>query len=122
MWLEYLTPDDLCAVYSQATALAFPSLYEGFGLPVLEGMSHGVPVACSYVSSLPELVGDAGLLVDPYDPGQLASALARLWNSPELRAELGGKAKARAKLFGVERMGRETLSAYSLAVGWSVGG
>jgi glycosyltransferase involved in cell wall biosynthesis len=62
------------------------------------------------------VVGDAGLLIDPYDAGQLASALRRLLDSPALRAELGGKAKARSGMFTLERMGRETLSAYLLAV------
>jgi glycosyltransferase involved in cell wall biosynthesis len=102
----FVSDDDLPALYSGAAAFAFPSLYEGFGLPPLEAMACGTPVVTSNNSSLPEVVGDAGLLVDPLDVEALASALDRLLTDPELSSRLIRRGIARSKTFTWERTAR----------------
>ena len=82
-------PDKTLAVlYRLASVFVFPSLYEGFGLPPLEAMASGTPVITSNVSSLPEVVGDAALLIDPYDPAAIAAAMRRVLTEPALREDL----------------------------------
>ena len=82
-------PDQtLAALYRLAAAFVFPSLYEGFGLPPLEAMASGTPVITSNVSSLPEVVGDAALLIDPYEPQAIADAMRRVLTEPDLRTDL----------------------------------
>ncbi len=103
---------DLAALYSGARCFVFPSLYEGFGLPVLEAMACGTPVACSNVSSLPEVVGDATLLFDPLEVDSMADALARLLAGADLRAEMDERGLQRAACFSWERTTRQTLEAY----------
>ncbi len=103
---------DLPALYSGALAFVFPSLAEGFGLPVLEAMACGTPVVCSNLSSLPEVVGDAALLVNPYDVVALAAAICRLLADESLRQEMRAKGLAQAAKFSWERTARETLAAY----------
>ena len=106
-------PDaDLPAVYAGAQALAFPSLYEGFGLPVLEAMACGAPVVCSNRSSLPEVAGDAALLVDPLDVDALAAALAQVLSDETLRREMRARGLTQAAQFSWERTARETLAVY----------
>lgn len=112
----YVPASDLPALYSGATAFVFPSLYEGFGMPVLEAMACGTPVLAANVSSLPEVVGDAGLLVDPTDTGALAAAMRRLVDDAALRSELRRRGLARAGLFSWERCARETLAALRQAL------
>lgn len=90
---------ELVAAMQAATIFVYPSSYEGFGLPVAEAMACGAPVVAANTSSLPEVVGDAGLLVSPEDPADLAAALARLLASEDLRAELGRKGRERAAGF-----------------------
>lgn len=107
----YVDEADLPALYSGALAFVFPSLYEGFGMPGLEAMACGAPVVASNVSSLPEVVGDAGLLVDPTDEAALAAALERVCGDAALRAGLRQRGLARARLFSWERCARETLEA-----------
>jgi glycosyltransferase involved in cell wall biosynthesis len=97
--LGYVDEEDLPALYAGCTAFAYPSLYEGFGLPVLEAMSAGAACVTSDASSLPEVTGDAALLVDPRDVGAIRDALARLLASPEDRASLGARARERARAF-----------------------
>jgi glycosyltransferase involved in cell wall biosynthesis len=99
----FVPDDDLPALYRGASAFAFPSLYEGFGLPPLEAMACGTPVVTSNKSSLPEVVGDAGLLVDPLDVDALTSALDRLLTDPELSSALIRRGIVRSKSFTWER-------------------
>jgi len=99
-------------LYQGARLLAFPSLYEGFGLPVLEAMTCGIPVLTSNVSSLPEVAGDAALLVDPLDVSAIADGLWQLLNDRELARELSRKGRARAAKFSWRRAALETLDVY----------
>jgi glycosyltransferase involved in cell wall biosynthesis len=103
---------DLPALYNGADLFAFPSLYEGFGLPVLEAMACGTPVVTSNTSSLPEVAGDAALLVDPTDVEAIAAAMARVLTDPALAQEMRGKGLAQASQFTWERTARETLAVY----------
>ncbi|MCS7222001.1 MAG: glycosyltransferase family 1 protein [Anaerolineae bacterium] len=113
----YVPAAELPAWYQAAEVFIYPSLYEGFGLPPLEAMACGTPVITSNTSSLPEVVGDAALLVDPYDVEAIAEALARLLEDAELRQRLREAGLARARLFSWERTARETVAAYRLALG-----
>lgn len=107
----------LPALYNGAILFVYPSHYEGFGLPVLEAMACGVPVIASNVSSLPEIMGEAGLLIEPNETQELVAALARLVNDSEERQVLGAAGLARAELFSWTRAGRNTLAVYENAVG-----
>jgi glycosyltransferase involved in cell wall biosynthesis len=108
-----VVPDeDLPALMNGALLFVYPSLYEGFGLPVLEAMACGVPVITSNVSSLPEVAGDAALLVDPYDVEGLAEAMRSLIESEEIRADLRKKGLVQAARFSWERAARETVRVY----------
>jgi glycosyltransferase involved in cell wall biosynthesis len=107
---DYVERDDLPALYSGALALPFPSLYEGFGLPPLEAMSCGTPVLASTASSVPEVVGDAGILLNPNDAAAWADAVERVMQEAPLREELSRKGLARAAQFTWERCARQTLS------------
>jgi len=108
--------DDLPALYAGAALFAYPSLYEGFGLPPLEAMACGTPVLTSRVASLPEVVGDAAVLVDPYDEAALAATIAQVLGDAELRAGLAARGRARARQFTWERCARETLTVYREAL------
>jgi glycosyltransferase involved in cell wall biosynthesis len=109
--------DDLPALYNAADLFVYPSLYEGFGLPPLEAMACGTPVVTSNVSSLPEVVGDAALLVDPHDEGALAEAMARVLSDVELRRHMRERGLERARHFSWERCARETLAVYEEVMG-----
>jgi glycosyltransferase involved in cell wall biosynthesis len=104
--------DDLPALYSGAEALVYPSLIEGFGLPVLEAMRCATPVLTSNTSSLPEVGGNAVLYVDPRRPDEIAAGLHRLASRPELRAELVARGRGRAALFSWARTAAQTLRVY----------
>lgn len=93
----------LATLYRLARVFVFPSLYEGFGLPPLESMASGTPVITSEVSSLPEVVGDAALLIDPYEPAAIADAMDRVLSDAALRADLRERGLARARHFSWER-------------------
>jgi len=108
----YLAPDELARLYASASALAYPSLYEGFGLPPLEAMACGTPVVTSNLSALPEVVGDAGVLVDPQDVDALAVAMWRILSDEQLRASLIDKGFKRAAVFSWDKAAQETLSLY----------
>ena len=103
---------DLPGLYAAATVFVFPSLYEGFGLPVLEAMACGTPVICSNSSSLPEVGGDAVVTVDPRDAMALAAALARVLDDPRLRGDLSAKGLVQAGRFSWEDTARRTLDLY----------
>ena len=106
----FVADDDLPALLSGALAFVFPSLYEGFGIPVLEAQACGAPVLSSNTSSLPEVAGDSALLVDPLDTAAIAAGLARLVTDPELRNSLRTAGFANAAQFSWDRCARETLS------------
>jgi glycosyltransferase involved in cell wall biosynthesis len=107
--IGFVPESELPALYAEATAFAFPSLEEGFGLPVLEAMAAGTAVLTSNRSSLPEVAGDAALLVDPYDTGAIAAGLDRLLTDPALREDLAGRGRERAAGFTWERTAGATL-------------
>ncbi|HEX8291923.1 MAG TPA: glycosyltransferase family 1 protein [Pyrinomonadaceae bacterium] len=108
----YVSEDDLPALYTGALLFAYPSFYEGFGLPPLEAMSCGAPVLTGSLTSLPEVVGDAGLTVDPFDTDALAAGLARLIDDDALRASLSGRGLQRARRFDWRDTARMTLQVY----------
>jgi glycosyltransferase involved in cell wall biosynthesis len=107
----------LAALYRLASVFAFPSLYEGFGLPPLEAMACGTPVVTSRLSSLPEVVGDAALLVDPYRVDEIAHALERVLQDDALRADLVARGLVRARQFSWERSVRAIHAGYLKAMG-----
>ena len=111
-FLGYLSDDTLAVLYRLASAFVFPSLYEGFGLPPLEAMASGTPVVTSNVSSLPEVTGDAAILVDPYDVDSIVDGLRRVLSDPALAAELGRRGQERAKEFSWARSVEKTRQVY----------
>jgi len=108
----YVRGEDLPEIYAGSEVFLYPSLYEGFGLPVLEAMACGTPVVCSRATSLPEVAGEAALLVDPHRPEDMAEAVARLLGDPALRREHRCLGLDRARTFDWERTARETLQVY----------
>jgi glycosyltransferase involved in cell wall biosynthesis len=113
--LDYVPDDDLAGLYSGAKVFVFPSLYEGFGFPILEAMACGTPVVCSNTSSLPEVAGEAALLVDPEDTSALVTAIGRLLADAPLQASLAAKGLEQMKRFSWERAAKETLAALDWA-------
>jgi len=114
--LGYLSRDDLAVVMAGATAMVYPSVYEGFGLPPLEAMSSAVPVIATNVSSIPEVVGDSGLLIDPADVDGLVECMIRLGEDDMLRTALANKALARSMQFSWDRCADQTVAVYRAAV------
>ena len=117
LWLGPIPESDLPALYAGATAFVFPSLYEGFGLPVLEAMACGAPVVCARTSSLLEVGADAALYFDPTSVAAMADALKRALADPGLRTDLRQRGLARAAQFSWERTARQTLRAYREMLG-----
>jgi glycosyltransferase involved in cell wall biosynthesis len=115
----YLSDRTLAALYEGCRLVVFPSLYEGFGIPVLEAMHFGKPVACSAVTSLPEVAGDAAVFFDPRRPESIVEALLRIVDDPTLAAELVERGRARLERFSGEEMARGYLRAFGLAAGTS---
>lgn len=107
----YVGDQEKVALLSGATLLAYPSLYEGFGFPVLEGFAAGVPVLTSTTSSLPEVAGEAAVLVDPRDTDAIAEGLAQLFDDADLRGMLSAAGLTRASKFTWERTARLTAEA-----------
>jgi len=108
----YVTDRQLAACYRCSSVFVFPSLYEGFGLPAIEAMSHGVPIACSNAGSLPEVCADAALLFDPLSVEAIATAVDRVLADPELRGRLSAAGLARAKDFSWTATAEETIRVY----------
>ncbi|PJF20480.1 MAG: glycosyltransferase family 1 protein, partial [Phototrophicales bacterium] len=109
----FVDDEDLPALYSTAELVAFPSLYEGFGFPVLEGMACGTPVLTSNVSSLPEVAGDAAIMVAPYDVEAIADGLIKILGDNKLRDELIAKGFEQAKRFTWEKAATHLKSIYT---------
>ncbi len=109
---DYVPDEDLVALYNAANLLVYPSIFEGFGIPPLEAMACGTPVVTSTTSSLPEVVGDAAITVDPLDAEAMAQAIAQVLNNRALRAELIARGLRRASLFSWEETARTIQSVY----------
>jgi glycosyltransferase involved in cell wall biosynthesis len=120
-FLNWVSGPELEGLWALAHAFVFPSLYEGFGLPVLEAMARGVPVACSHASSLPEVAGDAALLFDPEDERAIADAIERLLSDRGEAERLVARGRERARLFTWERTARLTLESYGRALSTRAG-
>ena len=118
--LGHLTGEQLAALYARARIFAFPSLDEGFGMPILEAMAHGVPVVTSQSSAMPEVAGDAALLVDPLNIDQLAHALTRLAGDQELRDDLIARGRARVPRFTWDSAVAQTWAVYEKVMGASL--
>ncbi|MDP2638348.1 MAG: glycosyltransferase family 1 protein [Candidatus Levybacteria bacterium] len=110
--LGFVPTGDLVSLYNTATLLAMPSIYEGFGLPILEAMSCGCPVVTSAEGSLSEVVGEAGKYVDPYDVESIANGIAQVFNNKDLQKELSWKGIVQSKKFTWRRTAEETVSVY----------
>jgi glycosyltransferase involved in cell wall biosynthesis len=113
----YVTPEELAGWYAKAEIFAFPSLDEGFGMPVLEAMSAGTPVVTSNCSALPEVAGDAAILVNPESTEELAEALCTLTQGEALREALSSRGVERARLFTWEKAVAETWNVYREVLG-----
>jgi glycosyltransferase involved in cell wall biosynthesis len=111
-WMGLIPDDDLPLFYSGAACFVYPSLFEGFGLPVLEAMACGTPVVTSNRAALPELTGDAALLVDPESVDELAAAIARVLTDAALARELGGRGLERSRRYSWAETARQTLAVY----------
>jgi glycosyltransferase involved in cell wall biosynthesis len=115
-WLGWTSEADLEGLYALAAAFAFPSLYEGFGFPVLEAMQRGVPVACSDRASLPEVAGDAALLFDPTEPRAIAAAVEEILGDPGEAELMRAAGRAQAERFTWAETARGTLRSYDRAL------
>lgn len=113
----FVSDDELAYLYSATACFVYPSLYEGFGLPPLEAMACGAPVVAANVSSIPEVVGDAGLLVDPHDPDGFADAMEDVLGSTTRQADLRQRGLERANQFTWSRAAAETVAQYRAAIG-----
>ncbi len=115
-YLGYASDEDLVALYNLAEVFVYPSMYEGFGLPVLEAMACGTPVVTCNVSALPEVAGNAALLVDPFDTQDLANAIAKILTQPFLKEELVGRGTEQSRKFSWRKAAEETLDLFARAV------
>jgi glycosyltransferase involved in cell wall biosynthesis len=116
-WVGFIPDADLPAFYAAAACFVYPSLFEGFGLPLVEAMACGCPVVSSDRTSCPEVVGTAGLLVDPEDVTAIAAAIARVLDDDALRADLRDRGLARSRLFTWQETARQTLAVLREAAG-----
>jgi len=111
----YVPAEDLPWFYSAAQVFSYPSIFEGFGLPVIEAMASGIAVITSMGSSLEEVAGDAALIVDPLDVGAISQALGRMLSDRSLREEMGRAGIRRNKMFDRDRCAMDTLAVYRQA-------
>jgi len=116
-YLGYVPEPEMPGLVAGATAFAYPSLYEGFGFPVVQAMAAGTPVVTSNTSCLPEITGGAALVADPRSPWEIASALERVLESPSLRAELAARGRERAGIFRWDRCAQESLQFFRSVAG-----
>jgi len=116
-FLGFVSPIEMRALYRLARLLVFPSLFEGWGLPVVEALAEGVPVACARVTSLPDLVGDGALLFDPLDHADIASAIHRIWTDDALRAELVRRGRQRVETLDWATCARRYRALYRAVAG-----
>jgi glycosyltransferase involved in cell wall biosynthesis len=114
-WLGYVSEQEKHRLLGGATAFVYPSIYEGFGIPVLEALAYGVPVIACDTSSIPEVAGPGAVLVPPSDPSELARAIDRVAASSALRASMGQRGREHASAFTWDRVARETVAAYRMA-------
>jgi glycosyltransferase involved in cell wall biosynthesis len=112
VFLDTVSEDTLPKLYNIADVFVFPSLYEGFGLPPLEAMACGTPVVCSATTSLPEVVGDAAVIIDPLNSGQISDAVVEILANVDLQAALSRKGQARAQMFDWERPAQQMTKIY----------
>jgi glycosyltransferase involved in cell wall biosynthesis len=112
LFTDYVPESDLPALYTGATCFVYPSYFEGFGIPPLEAMRCGTPTITGDRTCFPEIIGDGGLMVDPYDERAIVDAIVKIFAHPGLRAELRTKAINRASLFDWKETARQTLSVY----------
>jgi glycosyltransferase involved in cell wall biosynthesis len=113
LFLGYVPDEDLPAIYNLARVFVYPSLYEGFGLPILEAMACGTPVITSKASSLPEVAGDSAILIDPNDCKALAAAMEEIVSRPKLHNDLRVKGLDRSKKFTWSQCAKDTLEVYN---------
>jgi len=116
LFLGVVRDADLPMLYNCADMFVYPSLYEGFGLPPLEAMACGIPVIISNTSSLPEVIGNAGIMVDPGDVNSLSEAMYNVLEDKELRSQMSKNGLKRAKLFSWEKAAKEILEIYDEAL------
>ncbi len=110
--LGYLPYDELPFLFNMARLMVFPSFFEGFGIPLVEAMACGCPVICSNVTSLPEVIGDAGVLFDPHSSADIAEKVWSVWNDQEKRDAMRNKGLERAKMFSWDETARKTVEVY----------
>lgn len=116
IYVGYVQDEDIPLLINAAELFVYPSIYEGFGLPPLEAMACGTPVITSDISSLPEVAGDAGIMVDPYNVNELADEIIKVLNNNKLKEELSRKGQERTKLFSWEKCAKETLEVFEEAI------
>jgi len=112
-WINYISIEDKYALLQSSLALVFPSLYEGFGLPILEAFASNTPVISSNVTAIPEVVGDAGVLINPYSEQEIANAMHSMATNSALRRELKQKGRERVKLYSWRNTAKKTQDVYS---------
>lgn len=116
-FIKGVPEEDLIAIYNMASVFVFPSFYEGFGIPVLEGMACGVPVVTSNISSMPEVGGDAAIYFNPYDENDMAEKIRQAIDDDQLREEMMAKGLEKVKEYSWDKCARETLKVYERVVG-----
>ncbi len=117
IFCDYVNDVDLPIIYNMAELFVFPSLYEGFGLPVLEAMCCGVPIICSNTSSIPEVTADAAVLINPLNIPAMADAIENVMSNVDLRKSLSGKAMRQSSRFSWEKTAQKTISVYKEVLG-----